>query len=604
MFVLQAALEARGFSVFVGEAAIQGGEEWPETIAAVVRNCSAFVVLCSPTYGDTVWTKRELVMADNLRKPLIPVWHSGPYPPKAVEIFLGGKQRIPGGNFNNGYVAAKIAHSAVAEELIAALLRAGIVPGAPGTAAAAAVKVDSGKAAVGAAVDELAAWLTSACDFKAEELAGALPQLEAHGVTVRVDLKYVDEDVLRELQLKPLTIKKLRAGLAAMTAGAGAASATSDGQAAAQAFADQCSDIEQRAATDAGRAAALADSAAAVVASGMALHRGWAMAQERGCAALRNLAGGADFKEEDDKFALAVAVAGGLDAVLEALRAHPTHAGVQEAAFGALVRILRPPDNRVKAGSAGAIEAAVAALRAHPAHTGVQAAACWALRQMTVNDANEIKAGSAGAIEATVAALRAHPAHAALQEAACAALCNVTGNADNRVKAGSAGAIEAAVAALRAHPAHAGVQEAACRALRNITADNAANKVKAGSAGAIEAAVAALRAHPAHAGVQEEACSALRIMTIGNESLAVKAGSAGVIEAAVAALRAHPAHAGVQEQACGALANICLTRSDLRTRARGAGAVDALKATLARFPTGAVATQAQTALDKVTKRFF
>jgi hypothetical protein len=70
-------------------------------------------------------------------------------------------------------------------------------------------------------------WLTTACDFKADELAGALPQLEAHGVTVRVDLKYLDEDVLRELQLKPLTIKKLRAGLAAMTAGAGAASAIS-----------------------------------------------------------------------------------------------------------------------------------------------------------------------------------------------------------------------------------------------------------------------------------------------------------------------------------------------------------------------------------------
>jgi hypothetical protein len=250
VFVLQAALEARGFSVFVGEAAIQGGEEWPETIAAGVHNCSAFVVLCSPTYGDTVWTKRELVMADNLRKPLIPVWHSGPYPPKAVEIFLGGKQRIPGGNFSDGYVAAKIAHSAVAEELIAALLRAGIVPGAPGTDAAAAAKADSGKAVVGAAVDELAAWLTTACDFKAEELAGALPQLEAHGVTVRVDLKYVDEDVLRELQLKPLTIKKLRAGLATLVTGSG--TPTSPASPAASAASAPTMFLEEKDLTDSG----------------------------------------------------------------------------------------------------------------------------------------------------------------------------------------------------------------------------------------------------------------------------------------------------------------------------------------------------------------
>jgi hypothetical protein len=128
VFALQAALEARGYSVFVGEAAIQGGEEWPDTIASGVRDSAAFVVLCSPSYGDTVWTKRELVMADNLRKPLIPVWHSGPYPPKAVEIYLGGKQRIPGGNFNAGYVAAKISHERVAEEVAAALGRAGVTP--------------------------------------------------------------------------------------------------------------------------------------------------------------------------------------------------------------------------------------------------------------------------------------------------------------------------------------------------------------------------------------------------------------------------------------------------------------------------------------------
>jgi hypothetical protein len=126
VFVLQAALEKRGYRVFVGEAAIQGAEEWPETIAAGVRDCAALVVLCSPTYGDTVWTKRELVMADNKRKPLIPVWHSGPYPPKAVEIFLGGMQRIPGGNFTQGYVAAKVAHETVAEEVAAALVRAGV----------------------------------------------------------------------------------------------------------------------------------------------------------------------------------------------------------------------------------------------------------------------------------------------------------------------------------------------------------------------------------------------------------------------------------------------------------------------------------------------
>jgi hypothetical protein len=131
VFALEAALQARGYHVFVGEAAIQGGSSWPNTIQQGVEDCKAFVVLCSETYGDEAvspWTKRELVLADNLKKPLIPVWHSGPYPPKAVAIYLGGTQRIPHGNFSGGYVNADISHERVAEELAAALSRVGVAP--------------------------------------------------------------------------------------------------------------------------------------------------------------------------------------------------------------------------------------------------------------------------------------------------------------------------------------------------------------------------------------------------------------------------------------------------------------------------------------------
>lgn len=131
VFALEAALQARGYRVFVGEAAIQGGSSWPNTIQQGVEDCKAFVVLCSETYGDEAvspWTKRELVLADNLKKPLIPVWHSGPYPPKAVAIYLGGTQRIPHGNFSGGYVNADISHERVAEELAAALSRVGVAP--------------------------------------------------------------------------------------------------------------------------------------------------------------------------------------------------------------------------------------------------------------------------------------------------------------------------------------------------------------------------------------------------------------------------------------------------------------------------------------------
>jgi hypothetical protein len=134
VFIIQKALEARGFRVFVGEAAIQGGSSWATTIQKGVEDCKAFVILCSPTYGDPVdspWTKRELELADGLKKPLIPVWHSGVFPPHAVSISLQGTQRIPGGNFRNGYVAAKVTHAQVAEEVVAALAHAGVSPTGP-----------------------------------------------------------------------------------------------------------------------------------------------------------------------------------------------------------------------------------------------------------------------------------------------------------------------------------------------------------------------------------------------------------------------------------------------------------------------------------------
>ena len=72
------------------------------------------------------WTKRELVTADALKKPIIPVWHSGRYPPNPVMMYLMEKQRIPGGNYRNGYAAAHISNDQVAEELAAALQRAGV----------------------------------------------------------------------------------------------------------------------------------------------------------------------------------------------------------------------------------------------------------------------------------------------------------------------------------------------------------------------------------------------------------------------------------------------------------------------------------------------
>lgn len=92
---LQRALQAQGYSCFVGEKQLEGGDEWATTIAHAVKNCKAMLIISSPTYGQTKWTFRELQMADNNQKKLIPIYHSGEFPPnEKVEVFLSGLQYI------------------------------------------------------------------------------------------------------------------------------------------------------------------------------------------------------------------------------------------------------------------------------------------------------------------------------------------------------------------------------------------------------------------------------------------------------------------------------------------------------------------------------
>ncbi len=83
---------------------------------------------------DTVWTMRELQLADILNKPFVPVWHSGPYPPNAVATFLAGTHRIPSGSADMRSVALE--H--VLTELMNALQRVGVTPSATVTTATSA----------------------------------------------------------------------------------------------------------------------------------------------------------------------------------------------------------------------------------------------------------------------------------------------------------------------------------------------------------------------------------------------------------------------------------------------------------------------------------
>jgi hypothetical protein len=113
-----------------------------------------------------------------------------------------------------------------------------------------------------------------------------------------------------------------------------------------------------------------------------------------------------------------------VEAITEALRAHPGNARLQESGCGALWNASCNPDNALRAAGAGAIEALAAALRRHPGDAGVQWRACGAHAVLAATGRPEIlRRQREGGVPALArAALARFPSDEALQREAKAAL--------------------------------------------------------------------------------------------------------------------------------------------------------------------------------------
>eukprot|EP01116_Phalansterium_solitarium_P021126 TRINITY_DN6465_c0_g2_i1.p1 TRINITY_DN6465_c0_g2~~TRINITY_DN6465_c0_g2_i1.p1 ORF type:complete len:891 (+),score=109.72 TRINITY_DN6465_c0_g2_i1:269-2674(+) len=248
-----------------------------------------------------------------------------------------------------------------------------------------------------------------------------------------------------------------------------------------------------------------------------------------------------------------VAGAGGIEAVVAAMKAHRDSPDVQQAACGALAAAYSD-DFRATISEAGGMDAIITALNAHRGCAAVQEAACRALAHASYGDVDDDCGGlvaRAGGIEALVAALNAQPDSAAVQIMGCWALRNIAAAEGHEAKL--AQAIESVVAAMDAHRGDADVQEMAC-VLLDVIAATAENAVKVVEASGIEAIVAAMSAHRASDAVQARACGALASIAFSEEH-AAKVAVAGGIEAIVAAINAHPDSDAVLKEACCALAN-------------------------------------------------
>ena len=128
-------------------------------------------------------------------------------------------------------------------------------------------------------------------------------------------------------------------------------------------------------------------------------------------------------------------------------------------------------DNIRRAVAAGGVEAVVEALRAHSADAVKQEQNCWTLGNLCcLDDENRRRFGAVGGVEVAVEALKAHRDNADVQGSAFGAVwCLCMDNDDNVSRAKELGAVGLVEAALRNHPNQVMVQEHGRSALDVLT---------------------------------------------------------------------------------------------------------------------------------------
>ena len=139
--------------------------------------------------------------------------------------------------------------------------------------------------------------------------------------------------------------------------------------------------------------------------------------------------------------------AGAVEAIVAALNKKADSAAVARVACLALGNLcayaylddLRAAESQRRAVAAGGVEAVVAALKRHGGATPNVDAACWALERLCDDLDSAKRAGAAGGVEAAAAALEAHGGNVHLSAQICGALRSMCRFDENKERAAAAG---------------------------------------------------------------------------------------------------------------------------------------------------------------------
>lgn len=203
---------------------------------------------------------------------------------------------------------------------------------------------------------------------------------------------------------------------------------------------------------------------------------------------------------------------GVIEVVLEAMRTHMNHTGVQEHGLDVLMKPRIEEQRQQEKDPRRDVcsqEVILEAFRTHRSHAEIQTKACTVL----------IAHGPKIPREVIIEMMRTHKSHAAVQEKGCeAVLCfaKIDSMSQDTIKIA-----ELIFEAMRTHKSHTGVQENGCQALpwlvrelRSINSKLSDHKkaIKIVQQGGIEAILEAMRTHKSNSKVQSRGCKALVCM--------------------------------------------------------------------------------------------
>ncbi|CAN8062523.1 unnamed protein product [Agarophyton chilense] len=226
---------------------------------------------------------------------------------------------------------------------------------------------------------------------------------------------------------------------------------------------------------------------------------------------------------------------GGIDAVVEIMRAHSLRVGIQTQGCLTLANLaFRNRNNKEAVMKCSGLKVVVGALSAHSNVEQIQAWGCLAIRNFTNrSDAGEQETSVAsGAVEVLLSALERYSGSETVQNNALIALTNIAGRSPYGMeRLRTAGGIQVLISSLKRNVGSLKLAEVGMSLTRVVSEDDR-NKELFGQSGGIQALAAIMDTHRRHLTISVKGCAAVRYLAFRRKNREIM-GSCGIIRTIV-----------------------------------------------------------------------